>query len=114
MNVVLAVAVVGVGSLVLRVLPLVGATKIPDRLSLHAARAAMAVIAATTVRTVLRHRDDALAGAPVSAPVLAAVAVAVGLWLAYRGRSMLAATGIGLVTYVALAAVLVALSQDAP
>ena len=60
MSVALAVAIVGAGSLMLRLLPLVGATLIPDRLSVHAARAAMAVLAAMTVRTVLRHRDDAL------------------------------------------------------
>ena len=104
MSVVLAVAVVGVGSLMLRVLPLVGATLIPDRLSVHAARAAMAVLAAMTVRVVLRHRDDALAGSLVTAPVLATLAVGLGLWLAYRGRSVLVASSVGLATYVVLAA----------
>jgi len=104
MSVAIAVAVVGVGSLMLRLLPLVGATLIPDRLSVHAARAAMAVLAATTVRTVLRHGDDDLAGSLVTAPVLAALAVGLGLWLAYRGRSVLVASGVGLASYVVLAA----------
>ena len=70
MSVALAVAVVGAGSLMLRLLPLVGATLIPDRLSVHAARAAMAVLAAMTVRTVLLHRDDALAGSLFAPQVL--------------------------------------------
>ena len=104
MTVAIAVAVVGAGSLMLRLLPLVGATLIPDRLTVHAARAAMAVLAAMTVRTVLRHHDDALAGSLVIAPVLAALAVGLGLWLAYRGRSVLVASGVGLATYVVLAA----------
>jgi len=109
MNVVLAVAVVGAGSLMLRLLPLVGATQIPDRLSVHAARAAMAVLAAMTVRTVLRYRDDALAGSLVTAPVLATLAVGLGLWLAYRGRSVLVASIVGVATYVVLAAAFAAL-----
>jgi hypothetical protein len=111
MSVALAVAVVGAGSLVLRLLPLVGAALIPDRLSVHATRAAMAVLAATTVRTVLRHRDDALAGSLVAfaPPVLAALAVGLGLWLAYRGRSVLVASIAGLATYVVLSAAVVAI-----
>ena len=104
MSVTLAVVVVGTGSLMLRLLPLMGATFIPDRLSVHAARAAMAVLAAMTVRTVLRHQDAALAGSLVTAPVLAALAVGLGLWLAYRGRSVLVASSFGLASYVVLAA----------
>jgi hypothetical protein len=104
MSVALAVGVVGVGSLMLRLLPLMGASLIPDRLSVHGARAAMAVLAAMTVRTVLRHRDDTLAGSLVTAPVLATLAVGLGLWLAYRGRSVLFASSVGLASYVVLAA----------
>ena len=104
MSVALAVTVVGAGSLLLRLLPLVGAHRIPDRLSAHAARAAMAVLAAMTVRTVLRHEDDALAGSLITAPLLAALAVVLGLWLAYRGRSVLVASSVGLASYVVLAA----------
>jgi hypothetical protein len=33
-----------------------------------------------------------------------ALAVGLGLWLAYRGRSVLVASGVGLATYVVLAA----------
>lgn len=104
MTVALAVAVVGAGSLMLRLLPLVGATTIPDRFSVHATRAAVAVLAAMTVRTVLRHRDEALAASLVTAPVLAALAVGLGLWLAYRGRSVLVAASVGLASYAVLAA----------
>ena len=110
MNVALAVAVVGAGSLMFRLLPLVGATLIPDRLSVHAGRAAMAVLAAMTVRTVLRHGDDAVTGSPVTAPVLAALAVGLGLWLAYRGRSVLVASSVGLASYLVLAAGFAALT----
>ena len=104
MTVAIAVAVVGAGSLMLRLLPLVGATLIPDRMTVHAGRAAMAVLAAMTVRTVLRHDDTALADSLVTARVLAALAVGLGLWLAYRGRPVLVASGVGLATYVVLAA----------
>ena len=106
MTVLLAVALVGLGSMLLRVLPLLGAAWIPDRLTVHAARAGIAVLAAMTVRTVVQHRDDALAGASVTAPVLAALAVGFGLWLAYRGRSLLLATFAGLASYVVVATVL--------
>ncbi len=44
------------------------------------------------------------AGSLVIAPALAALAVGLGLWLAYRGRSVLVASGVGLATYVVLAA----------
>ena len=104
MSVVLAVTVVGAGSLMLRLLPLVGATLVPDRFSVHAARAAMAVLAAMTVRTVLRHEDGALGGSPIAAPALAALAVGLGLWLAFRGRSVLVASSAGLASYIVLAA----------
>ena len=110
MSVALAVAVVGAGSLMLRLLPLVGATLIPDRLSVHAARAAMAVLAAMTVRTVLRHGDETLTGSLITAPFLAALAVGLGLWLAYQGRSVLVASSVGLASYVVLAAGLAALT----
>ena len=108
MTVALAMVLVGGGSILLRVLPLLGAARIPDRVTVHAARAGMAVLAATTARTVVQHRDDSLAGASVTAPVLAALAVGLGIWLAYRGRSLLFAVAAGLATYLTLAAVLAA------
>ena len=83
-------------------------SRIPDRVTVHAARAGIAVLAATTVRTVVQHRDDSVAGASVTAPVLAALAVGLGLWLAYRGRSPLVAVAAGLAAYLTLAAVLAA------
>jgi len=104
MTVALALAVVGVGSLLLRVLPLLGAARIPDRLALHATRAGVSVLAATTVRTVLLHGDATVAGSPITAPVLATLAVGLGLWLAYRGRSVLLSSAAGLSSYVVLAA----------
>ncbi len=106
MTVLIAVALVGLGSLLLRVLPLLGAARIPDRLTVHAARAGIAVLAAMTVRTVVQHHDDSLMGASVTAPALAALAVGFGLWLAYRGRSLLFATSAGLASYVLVAMVI--------
>jgi hypothetical protein len=114
MNVVLAVTVVGAGSLLLRLLPLLGAARVPDRLTAHAARAGVAVLAVMTVRTVLLHEDDALAGAWVTPPVLAALSVGLGLWLAFRGRSVLVASFAGLTTYIVLAASLAALAPGGP
>ncbi|MFC4785042.1 AzlD domain-containing protein [Nocardioides sp. MAHUQ-72] len=108
MTVALAVFLVGGGSLLLRVLPLLGAARIPDRVSVHAGRAGMAVLAATTVRTVLQHRDDSLAGGSVTAPVIATIAVGLGLWIAYRGRSLLVAVAAGLGAYLTLATLLAA------
>jgi hypothetical protein len=104
MTVALALVVVSVGSLTLRLLPLVGASLVPDRVSTHAGRAAMAVLAAMTVRTVLRHTDDVMAGSLIPPPALAALTVGLGLWSAYRGRSVLVATTVGLATYAVLAA----------
>jgi branched-subunit amino acid transport protein len=108
MTVALAVVLVGGGSLLLRVLPLLGAARIPDRVTVHAGRAGMSVLAATTVRTVVQHRDASLTGASVTAPVLAALAVGLGIWIAYRGRSLLVAVAAGLASYLTLAAVLAA------
>ncbi|CUR55222.1 membrane hypothetical protein [metagenome] len=104
MTVALAVGIVGVGSVLLRLLPLLGADLIPERLAVHAARAAIAVLAATTARTVLRHADDALTASALIAPTLAGLSVGLGLWLAYRGRSLLVASGLGLGCYLVLAA----------
>jgi hypothetical protein len=106
MTVLIAVALVGLGSVLLRVLPLLGAARIPDRLTIHAGRAGIAVLAAMTVRTVVQHDDDSLMGASVTAPVLAALAVSFGLWLAYRGSSLLLAVSAGLASYVLVALVI--------
>ncbi len=105
MTVLLAVLVVGIGSFALRAAPLLGARHLPDRLTEAAGWAGLAVIAAITVRAVLRHHDTATPGAPL----VAAVAVAAGLWLAFRGRSVLLAVAVGCAAYVALATALPAL-----
>ena len=105
MTVLFAVAIVGIGSLLLRMLPLLGAARIPDRVTVHAARAGIAVLAAMIVRAVFQHHDSSLMFDTVTAPVLAAVAVGAGLVLAYRGVSLLVSVGSGLATYVLLATV---------
>ena len=100
MSVVIAVLVVGLGSLVFRAVPLVGAHRLPVRLAEAAGFAGVAVIAAITVRTVLHHQDS---GVPV-APLVAALAVGVGLLLAFRGRPVPIAVAAGLTSYLLLSA----------
>lgn len=99
MNVLLAVLAVGLGSLLFRVAPLLGANRLPDGLTRVAGWAGLSVLTALTVRAVLHHEDP---GVP-AAPLLAAVAVGAGLLLAYRGRSLLVAVGAGATTYLLLA-----------
>ena len=101
MSVVIAVLVVGLGSLLFRAVPLVGAHRLPVRLAEAAGFAGVAVIAAITVRTVLHHQDG---GVP-AAPLAAALAVGVGLLLAFRGRPVPVAVGAGLASYLLLTAV---------
>jgi branched-subunit amino acid transport protein len=105
MTVLLAVLVVGTGSLVFRLAPLLGAHRLPDRLARVAGWAGLAVLAAITVRAVALHRDAAFSGAPV----LAAIAVGTGLTLAYLGRSVLVSVSSGAATYLVLAAVITAM-----
>jgi branched-subunit amino acid transport protein len=76
MRVLLAVLVVGAGSLLLRLAPLLGAHRLPDRLSRVAGWAGVSVLAAFTIRAVLQHHDP---GVPI-APVLAGLAVGAGLF----------------------------------
>jgi hypothetical protein len=83
-TVLIAVLVVGAGSLFLRTAPLPGARHLPDRLTEAAGWAGIAVVA-ITVRAVLHHHDSGTPAAPLGAAV-AAVAVATGLLLAFRGR----------------------------
>ena len=110
MTVALAVLAVGLGSLLFRAVPLLAARRLPDRLATHAEHAGLAVIAALVVRAVVLHRDAGLTDAPLIAPLVALVATAVALVVAYRGRSLLVAVAAGGATYVALAAVLGATS----
>ena len=102
MTVLIAVLVVGAGSLLFRAAPLLGARHLPDPLTNAAGLAGLAVIAAMSTRAVLHHED---AGIP-AAPVVAAVSIAAGLLLAFRGRSVQVAVAAGLATYLVLATAL--------
>ncbi|MET1060916.1 MAG: AzlD domain-containing protein [Nocardioides sp.] len=102
MTVLIAVLVVGAGSLLFRVVPLLGARHLPDPLTNAAGLAGLAVIAALSVRAVLHHEDAGI----VAAPLVAAISIGVGLVLAFRGRSVATAVAAGLATYVVLAAAL--------
>jgi branched-subunit amino acid transport protein len=105
MSVLLAVAAVGLGSLALRLVPLLGAERLPDRLARTATWAGVSVLAAITVRSVVTHEDAALP-ADVPAPLVAAVAVGLGLWVAARGRPVLISVATGAAAYLVLAGVL--------
>ena len=100
MSVLIAVLLVGAGSLVFRLAPLLGARRIPDRLTVLAGWAALSVLVAMTVRGVLDHRDPTVPGAGL----VAAVSVGLGLLLAFHGRSTLLAVAAGGSTYVVLSA----------
>ena len=104
MTVLLVVLVVGVGSLLFRLVPLLSPRQLPQWVTDGAAWAGIAVIAGISVRSLLLHEDASI---PI-APVLAALAVLAGLVLAFRGRSVLVAVGVGVSAYlvgsVALAA----------
>lgn len=102
MNVVLAVLVVGAGSLLFRLVPLMSSRRLPEQLTRTAGWAGLSVIAAISVRAVLLQDDPSL---PV-APLVAAVSVAAGLITAFRGHSVLAAVGVGGASYLFIAAAL--------
>jgi branched-subunit amino acid transport protein len=104
MSVLLAVAIVGVASLVFRLAPLLGARRIPDRATVVAGWAAQSLMAAMIVRSVLDHRDPAVPGAAA----VAVVSMGLGLVLAFRGRSALIAVVVGGASYVVLSAAAVA------
>lgn len=99
MNVVLAVAVVGTGSLLLRALPLLLSRRLPDRLSLLASWVGASMLAGFTVRALARFHDPAV---PASA-ALAAVAAALSFGLAYAGRPVVVSVGAGIAAYLVLA-----------
>jgi branched-subunit amino acid transport protein len=104
-NVGLAVLAVGVGSLLFRLVPLLSTRRLNDRLTHTAGWAGLSVIAAITVRTVLLQKDPSL---PV-APLVAAISVAAGLVLAFRGQSVLIAVGVGCTSYLLISAAVTAL-----
>lgn len=104
MTVLIAVLVVGAGSLAFRIVPLLVARRLPDQLARVAGWAGLAVLAAITVRAVALHRNDEVPGAPL----LAAISVGLGLALAYWGRSVLVSVASGATTYLCFAAALAA------
>ena len=100
MNVLLAVLVVGAGSLAFRLGPLLGADRLPAVVTRVAGWAGLSMLTAVVVRTVLTHEDPALP----AAPLLGAAAVAVCLLLTSRGLSLLLAVLAGGATYLAATA----------
>jgi branched-subunit amino acid transport protein len=100
MTVLLAVLVVGAGSLAFRLGPLLGADRLPTSLTRVAGWAGVSMLAAVTVRTVLHHENPSLP----AAPLLGAGAVAVCLVLTARGVSLLLAVAAGGATYLTAAA----------
>lgn len=100
MNVWFAVGLVGLGSVLFRLAPLLGAERLPDGLTRVAGWAGLAVLTALTVRGVLHHEDPSVP----AAPVIAALSVGCGLLLAFRGRPLLAAVGAGASAYLLLSA----------
>jgi branched-subunit amino acid transport protein AzlD len=100
MSVVLAVGVVGVGSLLLRLAPLLGARLVSESTGRIAGWAGLSVLAGMTVRTVAGHEDPSLPGAPL----VAVVAVGAGLLLAFRGRSVPLSVAVGAGIYLLAAA----------
>jgi branched-subunit amino acid transport protein len=101
MSILLAVLVVGTGSVLFRVAPLLGAERLPEELSRASALAGVSVLAAITVRSVVTHQDATLPQV-TPAPVLAALAVGLGLFLAHRGRPVLVVVATGAATYLVL------------
>ncbi len=98
MTTVVALLLVGAGSLAFRALPLLGATRLPEAMSTVAGWAGVSVLAAVTVRGVLGHRDDSI---PWAVPV-AVISTGVAMAVAARGRGMLVVLGVGAGTYLAL------------
>jgi branched-subunit amino acid transport protein len=105
-SVLLAVLVVGAGSLLFRLVPLLGARLLPPGLPRLAGRVGVAVLTAIIVRTVLLHQDAGVA----HAPLVAGLSVGLGLALAFRGRPVLASVAVGVASYLVLGAIVAALS----
>ena len=101
----LAVLVVGAGSLAFGLLPLLGANLLPPAMPRLAGRVGVAVLTALIVRTVLLHQDP---GIP-PAPLLAGLSVGLGLTLAFRGHPVLLSVAAGVASYLLLGAAAAAL-----
>jgi branched-subunit amino acid transport protein len=104
MTTALALIVVGAGSLAYRMLPLLGAARVPGAVARVAGWAGMSVLAAITVRAVLHHEDGSLPAA--TAVPVAVVSVGLGLLVAARGRHTLVALAAGAGCYLVLGALL--------
>ena len=97
-----ALLLVGAGSVAYRLLPLLGAARVPDQVSRVAGWAGVSVLAAVVVRGVLNHRDESIPGA---VPV-AVLSVGLGLVCAVRGRPPLVVLAAGAGTYLVASATL--------
>ena len=95
---VVALLLVGAGSLAFRALPLLGAPRLPASVSTVAGWAGVSVLTAVTVRAVLDHRDASI---PWAVPV-AVISTGVAMAFAARGRGMLVVLGVGAGSYLAL------------
>ena len=100
MTTVVALLLVGIGSIAYRLLPLLGAARVPEPVSRVAGWAGLSVLTAVTVRGVLEHRDASI---PWALPV-AVVSVALGLVVAARGRPILVVLAVGAGSYLLLSA----------
>jgi branched-subunit amino acid transport protein AzlD len=106
MTTVVALVLVGAGSLAFRLLPLLGATRVHEFVSTVAGWAGVSAMTAVAVRGLLQFRDDST---PYAVPV-AVVSAGVALTFAARGRGMLVVLGIGAGTYLALSTMIGAVS----
>lgn len=106
MTTVVALVLVGAGSVAFRLFPLLGAARVPEAVSTVAGWAGLSVLCAVTVRGVLNHQDQSIPWAVA----VAAVSVGVGLAVAARGKGMLLVLGVGAATYLALSTAVGALT----
>jgi branched-subunit amino acid transport protein len=106
MRTVIALVIVGAGSLAYRLLPLLGAARVPEPVSRAASWAGLSVLAAVTVRGVLHHEDGTI---PWAVPV-ALVSVTLALVVAARGRHLLVVLAVGAGSYLAMSALLAAVA----
>ena len=95
----LAVLCLGLGSIALRVLPLLTTRRLPERLTAAAGAGGMSVLVGFSARSVLEFAD---ASTPYAVPV-AVLSVVIGLVAAFRGRGILTSTAVGMVAYLAVA-----------
>ncbi|HEX6249423.1 MAG TPA: AzlD domain-containing protein [Nocardioidaceae bacterium] len=98
MTTLVALLLVGLGSVAYRVLPLLGAARLPEPVTTAATWAGVSVLVAVAARGVLNHED---ASTPWPTAV-AVVSVGLGLLVAARGRSVLLVLVTGATTYLVL------------